>query len=178
MTASCCNNGMPGSGVTYGLYYSSMHHRVCHISLFLCRITDLCFSVIARTNSCTTINLRGLTVADYLVMATTAKRGDTGGIVQLPPWEHRGQRVKTCIMGMHLQFVRDVPRHVYVSSNVSKEPIGHCPRCESVKSRKKCCCRLGTRSGASVHRTRMYPAVFQTHNICTLYHFDHKFSDG
>ena len=33
MTASCCNNGMPGSGVTYGLYYSSLHHRVCHISL-------------------------------------------------------------------------------------------------------------------------------------------------
>jgi hypothetical protein len=33
MTRSCCNNGMPGSGVTYGLYYSSLHHRVCHILL-------------------------------------------------------------------------------------------------------------------------------------------------
>jgi hypothetical protein len=41
---------------------------------------------------------------------------DTGGIVQLLPWEHCEQRVKTCIMGILLQFVHDVPRHVYVSS--------------------------------------------------------------
>ena len=77
MTSSCCNNGMPGSGVTYGLYYSSLHHRVCIFRWqVFCRMNNLYFSAIARTNSCMTINLRGLTVAAYLVMVITAKWGE------------------------------------------------------------------------------------------------------